>query len=600
MQNNSLLESALQYAREGYSVIPLRPRDKRPISGFSWLEYNDRIPTEEEIRQWWTTYPQANIGIITGKISGIVAVDIDTGRGGNPKEVFDLAPTGRISQTGSGGYHLLYRYPDGDIIIRNQVGKNGVDIRGDRGYIVAPPSVHRNGRRYRWLYDGQPGEFTRSLTTETGDSPGGPGENNGERWLVEMLSGVGEGSRNDACARLAGYYAGKGIPLDVALALLDSWNNQNKPPLSTTELETTTRSVYRTAYKSSSNSTNTSTNTNTNMNNTVEQTKQEAFKVVDVNTYMTKHGTGSVSWVIDDWLPDETIAFLVSPPGSFKTWMLLDLAVSVAGGTPFLNQFEVNSTGPVLIVQQEDFHGELAERLAVIINNRYNLISQKGDDWQIKMPPNLPIYLHPERRLRFDNPEVMKVFMATVGELRPKLVIIDPLYSTGTMDDYMTKIAELMFPLKRLRDEYRCSFILAHHTKKSAEGNGREGLWGSQFLNAFLETGWQIRKGEQENSVSVLRHFKVKGNLPKIKVDFNIDTEDQYKYEVVVDTSNTESEVNILEYLNDHGPSTAVEIAKGVGVHRTTVTRKIKLLEQDGVVVKEGTKYIVLSQLPQF
>jgi RecA-family ATPase len=301
-----------------------------------------------------------------------------------------------------------------------------------------------------------------------------------------MLSGVGEGSRNDACARLAGYYAGKGIPLDVALALLDSWNNQNKPPLSTTELETTTRSVYRTAYKSSSNSTNTNTNTNTNMNNTVEQTKQEAFKVVDVNTYMTKHGTGSVSWVINDWLPDETIAFLVSPPGSFKTWMLLDLAVSVAGGTPFLNQFEVNSTGPVLIVQQEDFHGELAERLAVIINNRYNLISQKGDDWQIKMPPNLPIYLHPERRLRFDNPEVMKAFMATVGELRPKLVIIDPLYSTGTMDDYMTKIAELMFPLKRLRDEYCCSFILAHHTKKSAEGNGREGLWGSQFLNAFL------------------------------------------------------------------------------------------------------------------
>ena len=100
--------------------------------------------------------------------------------------------------------------------------------------------------------------------------------------------------------------------------------------------------------------------------------------------------------------------------------------------------------------------------------------------------------------------------------------------------------------------------------------------------------------------MSVLRHFKVKGNLPKIKVDYNINTEDQYKYEVVVGTSNTESEVNILEYLNDHGPSTAVAIAKGVGVHRTTVIRKIKLLEQDGVVAKEGTKYIVLSQLPQF
>jgi putative DNA primase/helicase len=62
----SMLDEALRYSKMNLSVIPVG-KDKRPL--FSWKEYQDRLATEDEIKTWWTKYPEANIGIVTGKIS---------------------------------------------------------------------------------------------------------------------------------------------------------------------------------------------------------------------------------------------------------------------------------------------------------------------------------------------------------------------------------------------------------------------------------------------------------------------------------------------------------------------------------------------------
>src|SRR5690606_11586929 len=93
-------------------------------------------------------------------------------------------------------------------------------------------------------------------------------------------------------------------------------------------------------------------------------------------------------------------------------------------------------------------------------------------------------------------------------ELRPALVILDPLYSAAMTDDYMTKSAEQMLRLKIIRDRYGCSFLVAHHTTKHADSMERSRLWGSQFLNALLETGWQVKRSENDGSIIVRRHFK--------------------------------------------------------------------------------------------
>lgn len=139
---------ALKYLQLGLSVIPLRPNGKEPL--FPWKEYQKRLPTEAEVIEWWTQSANANIGIVTGLISGVVVIDLDGPEGLQTALAMNLTSS-VISFTGR-GKHLWYRHPGGTNNIENAVRKYpGLDIRGDGGYVVAPPSVHENGHRYRWL-----------------------------------------------------------------------------------------------------------------------------------------------------------------------------------------------------------------------------------------------------------------------------------------------------------------------------------------------------------------------------------------------------------------------------------------------------------------
>ena len=230
---NTLLESALELWRSGLSVIPVQPGGKRPL--VSWTEYQSRRPMEEEIRQWWQQYPNANIGVVTGKISRIVVIDLDPDKGGNESraEIYEQASTDLIAKTGRGGYHLYYRYPEDVGHIPNRVGLlPGVDVRADGGYVVAPPSAHSSGRLYEWARRGEPGKLPPHLVgVLTSHAPAGrDSEENNLKWLSDLLAGVGEGQRNDACARLCGYLIGKDMPKDVVLAIARRWNEKNRIP----------------------------------------------------------------------------------------------------------------------------------------------------------------------------------------------------------------------------------------------------------------------------------------------------------------------------------------------------------------------------------
>lgn len=582
----SLLDAALAYQKQGYSVVPLQPGSKLPM--IRWQDFSTRRATEEEICEWWKKEPRANIGIVTGRISNLIAVDVDTDRGGNAERIFELAPTELISQTGGGGYHILYKYDD--TVSKNKVGKNGIDVRSNGGYIVAPPSLHASGDQYRWIKRGVPHKVTSQLVSYLSLSivPDQKLTESPEKWLADALLGVGHGGRNDTCARLAGYYASKGIPKDVAIIMLENWDNNNEPPLGKEEVERTVISAYKTAYRNNPPPNPRSSN--------------EEFGIINMTDYMIEYGENAVNWIIPDWLPEETIAFIASPPGTYKTWMLLDLAASVAGGTPFLGQYEVSNKGPVLMIQQEDHHGGLAERLGVIMNGKYHLLQAfDGPNFIVTTPPNIPLYFHPDRKLKFKDKIIMDKLEEVVEKIRPRLVIIDPLYSAAESDDFMAKSASDMFRLKEMRDKYHCSFVIAHHKKKNAEANSREGLWGSQFLNAFLETGWQIRS-TGETSISVRRHFKVKKEFSELTINFNINTEKfPYKYEITTKETAGEVEMDIIELLQEMGEATIDELVSMIGAPKTTVSKRVKLLIKDKMVVEvPGKKFKLLESITQF
>ncbi len=147
-----MLIEALAYAeKHGFSVIPVRP-DKKPH--IQWLEFQMRKATPDEIISWWAKWPNAMVGIVTGKLSGILAIDCDSGNGYMQiqEHLRDslVIPT---ANTPRGGKHLYFAYP-ADEGMPISVGTGlipTVDFRGEGGYIIAPPSRNGNGHAYAWL-----------------------------------------------------------------------------------------------------------------------------------------------------------------------------------------------------------------------------------------------------------------------------------------------------------------------------------------------------------------------------------------------------------------------------------------------------------------
>lgn len=582
-------ELAMDYVDSGWSVLPVKPEEKRPYMT-NWLQYMHTRATADTVSNWFSTLSGAGIGVVTGKISNIIVLDVENYCKIPIEELLQKYPTQMYSRTGSGGYHLFYQYPTGVSKVSNRVGLfEGADLRADGGFIVLPPTVHPSGGKYEWIKRGIPSVFPVALL----DLESKPTIQN-EGWITEALRGVSEGGRNDTCARLAGYFFKKGINADVVEAMLLEWNERNDPPLPIKEVRTTIKSIERSHVSDISGFTRVEFE-----EDYTEEEKQSTFDVMKMTDYIKGYGGDGVSWLVSDWLPDQSITFLISPPESYKTWILLDLAVSVAAGVPFLGKYKVNSKGSTLIIQQEDSHSGLTDRLALIMEQKLGLATNiDGDSWQIPTLPDLPIYIHPSRMLRFDDKKVLEELEKQIAEIRPKVIMIDPLYSTTqSADNYMSDLAGKMMVLKEWRDKYGCSFVIAHHSKKNLDpdSTAREDSWGSQFLNAFLEAGWQIRRNPKlaQNEVIVRRHSKVMGNQKPVSLTFDISTKYPMKYQVTTrgyeiapaGETRQPAQADLLELLRN-GDMTQADIANTTGKGRSTISRQIRQLEASGFVEK--------------
>lgn len=217
-----MVEYAKAYVLKGASIIPVSS-NKKPL--IQWKEFQDRLPTEKEVEDWWTMWPDAGIGIITGKISSITVVDVE--KGGDISKL----PTTDTVRTGGGGWHFYYKYcPEMDNKARILPL---TDIRGNGGYVVAPPSMHASGNRYTVIAQVGKVDFPIELfggKKETKDWKG-------------ILDGVSSGSRNATASSVAGKLMRTFSPSEwesTVWIMMKKWNESNDPPLPEYEL----RNVY--------------------------------------------------------------------------------------------------------------------------------------------------------------------------------------------------------------------------------------------------------------------------------------------------------------------------------------------------------------------
>lgn len=170
MQQEDIYKQAVEYVAMGWYVFPLHSVNeslqctcgnptcsdagKHPRVARGLKEASRDLA---KVEQWFgKDAPQANIGVVTGEISGITVLDIDVGEGKFGAESWAEAikdhgePDTLMAETGSGGMHVVFAYNSALKTASNVMGK-GVDCRNDGGYIVAAPSLHRSGGTYRWL-----------------------------------------------------------------------------------------------------------------------------------------------------------------------------------------------------------------------------------------------------------------------------------------------------------------------------------------------------------------------------------------------------------------------------------------------------------------
>jgi hypothetical protein len=243
MEQRSLLNiAALEYARNGIPVFPIRPKGKIPA-----VRWGTEATTDpEQINLWWSENAEFNIGIPTGAKSGITVLDFDTPEAWafGQTEGIPLSPTVRTGK----GYHVYCRYQEGVRNFQKRADLPGIDLRGEGGLVVVPPSIHESGAVYTWL-DGK-----TLIDLPLGDLPGWvlPRTYGEKVALEDILCGVAEGGRNNALARLVGAWLSEGMDHQKLIETANAWNSKNRPPLGMTEVLTTVTSIYKREGRSNS------------------------------------------------------------------------------------------------------------------------------------------------------------------------------------------------------------------------------------------------------------------------------------------------------------------------------------------------------------
>jgi hypothetical protein len=247
----AMVRFALALARKGLAVLPCWPRGKLPITKHGC---KDASTDPAKIESWWNYNPTANIAVATGAISSIFVLDVDgldaetalakleAEHGALPATVEAITARGR---------HIYFKMPAADV--RNSASRiaAGIDVRGDGGYVLAPPSMHPSGRHYAWSVDSA-GAFAAApiwllqmiATPAVTATNAMPRVTPSSEWQQLIEGATNEGARNDTLTRITGHLLRQYVNPYLTLALVQTWNTARcVPPLPESEVKRIVNSV---------------------------------------------------------------------------------------------------------------------------------------------------------------------------------------------------------------------------------------------------------------------------------------------------------------------------------------------------------------------
>lgn len=475
------LDAALEYHRRGWSVIPLRPRDKKPA--MAWARFQQKQASKAEVATWNRQYPGANLGIVTGAVSGIIVLDVDDASAWDNLFFEYDVPRTPTAQTGK-GWHLYFAHPGG--VVKNFARKlPGLDLRGDGGYVVAPPSVHPNGGAYQWEIS--PDDTTLAPApdwlldlihnNEPAPAPMAPLEPSGpphaytlyaERALADELAKLASaqnGTRNDTLNRSAfslGTLIGAGV-IERAYVESSLFNIARVLGLGEEETTKTIRSGLdkgiakprvlpalepRTTPAASPIATPTTTQTI----QLAPPVAGEVARPVGATWADLEQVIAPISWAWPGWLPNGLLTMVAADSGTGKSALCLRLAACFIRGEPWPDGTPYDGdTGRVLWCEAEAAQAVNLER---------------AKEWGLPMNAFQSPLANPLDDLHLDDPAHRDAMAAWAHQPDIKFVVLDSFSGSHSYDETSSEARELVKWLAELCRNSGKPIALIHHLRK--------------------------------------------------------------------------------------------------------------------------------------
>lgn len=508
-----MLQHALRLAAAGWHVFPCSPGTKIPLAGTEGVyDATTDLPT---IKALWEECPDANVAIAPGA-SGCVVLDVEgPAKGVDGRALLLNLPDGPLDfdgsfapgtmavSTPSGGLHIYYRDPDETI--RNTAGRiaKGIDTRARGGYVVAPGSrlpggayellgeivgpgalpvapaffdVCRKSARdnaqdpQEWLVEpDEPGALRRAARFLATTQPAIEGEG-GDAWTVKTAAVVRDfGVSPGACLEL----------------MLEHWNDRCEPPWEPEELAVKVRNGYAYAERPAGNlgavseefkaaAARAKAESQGQGSSEVVATRRSPFAVLTGDEILAMPDP---VWLVDQLIQENTLVLFSGVYGSFKSFVALDFALSLARGSDILGRFVPSRRCKVLYCAGEGAAG---------LKLRYAAYSAKrgGGSDQFLLARTVP---------RWADDASLAEFAKALADLKPDFVVIDTLArsSVGLDENSAKDIAVIVEACDAIREApWRPTVFLVHHEGKDTERGSR----GSSALPGAVDTEIRIKK----------------------------------------------------------------------------------------------------------
>ncbi len=431
--------------------------------------FKDATTDASMVRYYFEGEPDANVGVRSGSESGIVVVDVDVKSGGPASLAALVAQHGALPvtptvRTGGGGAHYYFRHPGRDVVVPNrQAMRPGIDLRGDGGYFIAPPSNHVQGE-----YAFEPGRRLDEVALASMPS-----------WLIEMacrpngvvvlppVTGgvdvpvISSGERNATLFALASAMRGKGMSRSGIEAALRAENAARcQPALTDSEVAHIVASVMKYPPGAVPRSRMHSAPLREEV---VRQTRAQFESAAD-----PKVSTEAVSFLVRGLVAERSITLITGKPKvSGKSTLVAHMVAKVIDGQHFLG-LQVQKTPVVVLTEERTTFVELLRRSGLMGRDDVRFLR-----WD------------PSRDATFA--EQMLAAKGVATEIGAKLIVVDTLAQfVGLRGDSENDPGSALESLKPIQDAAKDGFavVVVHHEKKSGGGVGDSSRGSTAFTGA--------------------------------------------------------------------------------------------------------------------